>query len=183
MSNMLDQLVGGIPIPMILGMGTGVDLETTVADLLRVGALGGGLLSGIGSLASGLANNSNGLKGVLSALGVQSQANSIQRGSGLSAQNLLALGGLLQTTSQVSYIGNAAGNDVESSVMSGAEDEKNRLLVENQEKNDSKDIKLEDVNNTSIKILELLQTVIINGRLRTRTEFETGNLNIPGFGM
>ena len=46
---MLEDLVGGIPIPFISAMGFGVDLETTVADLMKVGAMSAGIFSGLGS--------------------------------------------------------------------------------------------------------------------------------------
>lgn len=163
-SNMLDQLVGGIPIPTIgawaMGTGTEIDLETTVADLMRVGALGGGLLSGIGSLVSGLGTNALGLQGVLAALGVRNTASTVTRGGGLSS-------GLSQTTSQVSYIGNTSGNDVYDSSMASADDQKNELAVQAKEDQDSadEDIKLADLNNTAIQIYELLESVIHGGRL------------------
>ena len=89
----------GIAIPMISVMGNTVDLHTTVADLMRVGAMSGGLLSGIGSLVSGAVTNAAGLQGVLAALGVRSTATTVTRGGGMSS-------GLTNTTSQLSYIGN-----------------------------------------------------------------------------
>ena len=44
-ANLLDSF-GGIALPDIKVMGSGVNLQTTVADLMRVGALGGTALSG-----------------------------------------------------------------------------------------------------------------------------------------
>ena len=159
---MLDQLVGGIAIPSIgafaMGNGTQVDLETTVADLMRVGSFGGSLLSGIGSLISGFANNASGLSGVLSALGVSTKASTVKRGQGLSS-------GLTNTLSQMSYIGNTAGSDVYDSSMASAENQKNELAVQAKEDqgDEGEDVKLADVNNTAIQILELLQTVMSGG--------------------
>lgn len=162
-SNMLDQLVGGIAIPSIgawaMGTGTDIDLETTVADLMRVGALGRGLLSGIGSLVSGMTTNSAGLQGVLAALGVRNRASTVTRGGGLAS-------GLTRTTSQMSYIGNTSGSDTYNASMASADDQKNQLAVqakENQE--ESEDIKLSDLNNTATQIYDLLTTVISGGRL------------------
>ena len=156
---MLDQLTGGIAIPMISVMGNTVDLHTTVADLMRVGAMSGGLLSGIGSLVSGAVTNAAGLQGVLAALGVRSTATTVTRGGGMSS-------GLTNTTSQLSYIGNRSGNDVYDSSMASASDQQNELMVEAKEDEDGdSDIKLRDLNDTSIQILDLLQTVISGGRL------------------
>lgn len=171
MSNMLDQLVGGIPIPSIqaltVGTGGGVDLETTVADLMRVGALSGSLLSGIGSLVTGLGNNAQGLKGVLEALNVGQGEAMRSKGSGFWAATGLSTG-----TSQISYIGNTSGSDVEESIMQSAEDQKRELMIQNQDhtNEEEQDIKLRDLNDTTQSILDLLKTVIINGVLNVRDE-------------
>ncbi len=54
---LLDDVVGGIALPDIKFMGTGVNLQTSVADLMRVAALSGGIMSGIGSMISGLGSS------------------------------------------------------------------------------------------------------------------------------
>ena len=156
-SNMLQELTGGIPIPMISVMGNTVDLHTTIADLMRVGAMSGGLLSGIGSLVSGMVTNAAGLQGVLAALGVRSTATTVTRGGGLSS-------GLSNTTSQISYIGNTSGNDTYNASMASAEDQQNELMVEAQEE-EQDDIKLADLNDTAVRIYDLLETVIYGGKL------------------
>lgn len=177
---MLDEMVGGIPIPSIgaFGMGTGIDidLETTVADLMRVGAMSGGLFSGIGSIVSGLATNALGLQGVLAALGVRNSPSAISRGSSLTA-------GVGQTSSGVSYLGNSQGSDVLDSSTASADDQKNQLAVEAQQDQQQEDIKLEDVNNTLIKIYDLMETVIVGGKVAVRMgddfNFSSGS---TGFG-
>lgn len=164
-SNMLDEMVGGIPIPSIgafaMGNGIDIDLETTVADLMRVGAMSGGLFSGIGSIVSGLATNALGLQGVLAALGVRNSPSAISRGSSLTA-------GVGQTSSGVSYLGNTQGSDVLDSSTASADDQKNQLAVEAQQDQQQEDIKLEDVNNTLIKIYDLMESVIIGGKVSVR---------------
>lgn len=171
-SNMLDQLVGGIPIPTIgawaVGNGTEIDLETTVADIMRVGALSGSLLSGIGSIVSGLATNSVGLSGVLTALGVRSNASTISRGTGLNS--LISP----RSRSLSGYQGNTSGSDIYDSSMAGAEDQKNELAVQAQEPEGEEDIKLADLNATVLQIYDLLQTVIIGGRVITGPRSYTG---------
>lgn len=59
-ANMLSDTVGGIDIPLPLVMGTGLPVALNVANLMRVGALSGGILSNIGNIASGLANGGSG---------------------------------------------------------------------------------------------------------------------------
>ena len=169
---MLDDLVGGIPIPAITalfaGTGVGIDLETTVADLMKVGALGTGLMGSLGSLLSGLSNQlpGQGLAGVLTALGVQGKASTISRGSGLST-------GLSDKSTSISgYQGNTSGSDVYDASMAGAEDQKNDLAVSAQDDNDNSDIKLADLNNTVLQIYDLLQSTIIGGRLMVTAKSE-----------
>lgn len=179
-ANMLDQLVGGIPIPSIgafaVGSGIDIDLETTVADIMRVGALSGGLLSGIGSIISGLANNVSGISGVMQALGVSTQGKNITRGGGLNAP-------VKRTTSSSNFIGNSSGNDVYDSSMAGADDQKNELAVEAKDDQQvEEDIKLADVNATAVKIYELLETVISGGRLTVAYDTSVNGFpNIGGF--
>ena len=159
LSNMLDDLAGGIAIPAISTMFGGIDLETTVADLMRVVALSGGIFSGIGSIFSGLANNANGIQGVLKALGVSAAPNAITRGTGLRSS-------IVETTSASSYIGNSSGDDGYNSSMASAEDKKSEIAAQQEEEDN--EIKLEDVNNTAIKIYELLETVITGGKLNVK---------------
>ena len=51
-AGLLDTVTGGIALPDIKVMGTGVNLQTTIADLMRVGAMSGSILSGIGSMVA-----------------------------------------------------------------------------------------------------------------------------------
>lgn len=69
-ANLLDQLVGGMPIPTVSFMGTSVDLNTTVADMMKVTALGGSILSGVGSIIGNLSAGAGfNPQGMLNALG------------------------------------------------------------------------------------------------------------------
>ena len=164
---MLDQLVGGIPIPSIgafaMGNGVDIDLETTVADLMRVGALGGSLLSGVGAMASGLLTNSVGLAGALGAFQMFSQdqlRKKDAKGGGLdllitNPENRLTTTDF--TTGQISIVGNASGSGVQEAIMSQAEDQKTELAngAMQQTEEEDKDIKLMDVNETLTQILNL----------------------------
>ena len=51
-AGMLDAVAGGIALPDIKVMGSGVNLQTTVADLMRVGAMSGGILGSIGTMVA-----------------------------------------------------------------------------------------------------------------------------------
>jgi hypothetical protein len=53
---MLEDLVGGIGIPSVSIMGNMVDLESSVADLMQVGALSASLIGSVGNIVSALGN-------------------------------------------------------------------------------------------------------------------------------
>lgn len=159
MSNMLD-LVGGIPIPAIgaFGMGNGVniDLETTVADIMKVGALSGSLLTSMGQMlgAFGSSIGNPGITGMLKAYGIDNSSSAKRVTRGLQANSeLLTLLNISSQKSESSYQGNADGSDVSNSVFASSEDEKTEIKAE-QDTSENEDIKLKDVDST----LQLLLT-------------------------
>ena len=62
-AGLLDSVVGGIALPDIKVLGTGANLQTTVADLMRVGAMSGGILAGVAKMIAA-GNFSGGFSGV-----------------------------------------------------------------------------------------------------------------------
>lgn len=154
-ATLLDNTVGGIGIPSVSVMGNMVDLETTVADLMRVGAIGTGILGSIGSLVRGLGNSFSG-SAMLDQLGIST-------GTGLAVTPrgdggaLSSVGGGQQTTSGSGYVGNASGSDVKSSTMQESEDSKKQLMVEAQE--NAEETQIDSINETVLKIYALLDEV------------------------
>ena len=71
LASLLDAAVGGIGIPSVMAVGTGVDLETTVADLMRVGAVSGGILGSLGDMIQGLSSSFSG-QAMLTKMGIGS---------------------------------------------------------------------------------------------------------------
>jgi len=59
-ANMLSDTVNGINIGTPLVMGSGMPVAINIADLMRVGALSGGILSNIGNIASGIGSGGSG---------------------------------------------------------------------------------------------------------------------------
>jgi hypothetical protein len=156
-ATLLDNTVGGIAVPAISAMGSGVDLETTVADLMRVGAISTGVLGSIGALVQGLGNSFSG-RAMLEQLGISSGSglSVTPRGVGASASN--GAGSIAGTgTSSSGYVGNASGSDVRDSTLQEAEDSKEQLMVEAQEEAESNQIDI--LNETVLKIYELLDDV------------------------
>lgn len=158
-ATLLDDTAGGIAIPAISTMFGGVDLETTVADLMRVAAVGTGVLGSFGSIVSGLSNSFDGQR-MLSSLGIKSGSNLVvtpRGGIGLSATP--ASGGLMTTSeSAFVYTGNASGSDLKESTLQEAEDSKKQHMIEAKEEEGASEI---DILNTSVvKIYELLDDVV-----------------------
>lgn len=160
-SNMLDELVGGIPIPMISVMGNTVDLHTTVADLMKVASLSGGILSGMGKLIAGLVKSAKGLGSgmhpLLGAMGIYntSSIETITRGDG---SRLSTAGGASVSESGSMTVGNSDGNSVKEKTMSDANDDsKSQMATASDE---SEEVKLSEVNDNIINIYRLLSDVV-----------------------
>jgi hypothetical protein len=155
-ATLLDEATGGgIDLPFLNVMGFGVDLNTSVADLMRVGALAGGMIGSFGSMVSGLGNSFDGRK-MLDQLGINSGAGLAvtPRGSG---GLLSSAGGGEQATSGSGYVGNSSGSDIKDSTMQEAEDSKKQLMVEAKEEEEANQVDV--LNQTVIKMYELLEEV------------------------
>lgn len=169
-ASMLDDTVGGIAIPTIgafaMGNGVEIDLETTVADLMRTGAMAGGLLGGIGKMIGGISRGSGGGfsgSGMLKAFGINTDASSaeaVTRGTG---------DGLLTTdsgmdTSYSGFIGNEDGDVIKNKAISDAKDEANQQAIQALE--EAQEIGLSNVDEHVVQIYTLLN------------EFATGSKNL-----
>ena len=151
--NLLEETVGGINIPTVGVMGNMVDLEATVADLLRAGALGGSIMAGIGPLFSGLGElfTGNGLIGAYNRF-ASTSASSVSiggRGLGIGSQTL--------DSSLTAYQGNSNSDDYMNANQSMIEDTKKEASVSAEENYDHKTT--DDMFNVTQEILSLLQDV------------------------
>ena len=156
LASLLDSTVGGIDIPKPLVMGNGVTWQFTIADAMRIGAMGAGLLGSVGDLISGLSRSFNGSK-MLETMGISagSGLSVTPRGSGTS---LGAVGGGGLTTSGSGYVGNNNSSDVEKASMQEASDTQKQTMVEAKEEEESN--QLDSINVTTVKIYELLDKVV-----------------------
>lgn len=156
LANMLDDLVGGIELPDIKVMGTGVNLQTTVADLMRVGALGGSVLSGIGSMISNLASGGSlNIGGQLEKMFGSGSNNVITRGTG----GNLSVSTSGYETSSSGYVGNSSGDDIQASTLASANDSANQQLITAKESEDA-DVTNSVINDNIVAILSLLNDVV-----------------------
>ena len=155
MASMLDDTVGGIDLPFLNVMGFGVDLNTTVADLMRVAAMGGGILGSLGEIVSGLGSSFSG-RSMLSKMGITSKSGLqiTPRGEGIS----MAAGGTPGSSqSQAGVAGNSSGSDVKDSTIQESEDSKDKQMIEAKEEEEAN--KVDFLNETVLKIYELLNAV------------------------
>ena len=155
MASVLDTAVGGIPIPFFNVYGFGADLETTVADLMRVGALSGAVISNLGAISSGLGNSFDG-RSMLSTLGIGSDSglSVTPRGGGSGKKSS---GKSTSGSGSGSYAGNSSSSDVVGSTQQSAEDSKKEQMIEAVEERESN--KIDTINETVLKIYELLDKV------------------------
>jgi hypothetical protein len=133
-AQILDETVGGVSIPSIgawaMGSGTEIDLETTVADIMRTGALAGGFFSGIGKMIGGLATGGGfSGKGLLKAFGVDlgsSTAKAMTYGTG---EGLLVTDSGMDT-SYSGYLGNTDGEVIKQKALTDEKDAANQQAIQ-----------------------------------------------------
>ena len=169
-ANALTDLVGGIALPDIKYMGTGVNLQTTVADLMRVGALSTGLMGGIGNIM--MAGSGGGFipSMMLKALGLAGDKISVVTRGGEVTDLATGL-----KVSQVGYIGNTAGSEIYESSLLSAEEEQEQKLAQVKEEHED-EVTTETINSNVVQIYELLSSVISSGHLNVALdEFPSGS--------
>lgn len=160
-AGMLDSTVGGIAIPAISTMFGGVDLETTVADLMRVASVGTGILGGLGKMLSGLGTGGGfSGSGMLRAFGVGSSPNVVTRGTGSG----LLTSSLTTTSESGSYSANGDADDIQNKTMTDANDDANNQLRAKEDDDSSDNITIKDVNGNVIAIYDLLSEVTTGTR-------------------
>lgn len=179
--SLLKDTTGGIQLPAFSVMGNMVDLDTSVADLMMGGAMGGSILSGIAQLMIGGGGFStwNSLKQMgLDDKDLTLNMNTTSEGLSL-LEELKALeaanlsnsiiktqerknsksGGETSTSGSISTtVGNSSSEDIKSSTISSAENDANSEFVEAKESEEN-EVTIETVNENVVKIYSLLVDV------------------------
>lgn len=155
-ATLLEDLTGGIDIPFLNVMGFGVDLNTSVAQLMRVGALTGGILGSIGDMVSGLGNMFAPGGRMLTTAGIEkSGATALKiesRGSGLG-------GGSGESMSESgTMVANSNGQEMADSTMAAAEKDKEDQLIE--AKDEMEDNEVTALNTYVLSIYKILDQVV-----------------------
>jgi hypothetical protein len=185
LASLLESMTGGINLPAISVMGNMVDLDTTVADLMRVGAVSAGIFSSLGPMIKGLSSSFDGQK-MLSKMGIKSGtglAVTPRGGDGIGGGGLdtsLLAGGGDKSLSGSGFVGNGSGSDVKKATMQEAEDSKKQQMIEALEEEPANQIDM--INASVVKIYELLDDVSKgNKTLRVRVD-SYGLTNTSGVG-
>ena len=173
-AGLLDTVAGGIALPDIKVMGSGVNLQTTVADLMRVGAMSGSILSSIGALVSTGGNGGLTGSGILRAAGIDS--------SGISQVTRGTSGGVTSTSGvsvseSGTVISNSDGNAVQDKTITDASDSGNSQFVEAVDSNE--ETQLSDVNDSVINIYNLLLDLVEGGALKVAVNNAVEVSNLP----
>lgn len=164
-ANMLDEMVGGVAIPtigaMMMGTGTEIDLETTVADLMKVAAVSGGIFGGLGKMFGSIGNwGSNGGTRLLESFGITGNNNAIQVTRGTGAGLLTTDSGMDISTS--GFIGNEDGAAIQDKVITDEKDKANQQAIKALE--EASEIGLSNVDEHVVQIYTLLNEVVTGSR-------------------
>ena len=135
-------------------MGSGFNLNTNVANLLRLGVVGASALGQIGTIVSGI-GSTFAPSSILTKLGITGSAanNQITRGSGLNRRT-----SSLNQTSSSNLVGNAAGQDYTDSVVAQANADATAQVKEEQEKDQTKS--LNDIHEYLLQVFDPKMTSI-----------------------
>lgn len=131
-TDMIQGLTGGINIPFITAVGTGVDLNTTVENLMKLGIVGVSTLGLMGDLISGIGNIADPAK-MLSKMSIGFQAGSTTRGSGLDfTAEQASTTGVQRSSSRSTYVGTTSGSDVQASTLAQSEKDMQQKVEQKQ---------------------------------------------------
>lgn len=136
MTDMIEELSGGLQLPTTGALGNFFQLNTSLTNLARLGIAGVGLLGNIGTIVNGVGNTFN-PSGMLTQLGITTSAanNTVTRGGGLRRRQAV--------TNQVSSsttVGNTSGEDYEASLTAQAKDKEDSMVEAKQEEEQTKSI-------------------------------------------
>jgi hypothetical protein len=168
---------GGIALPFVNVMGFGVDLNTSVADLMSVASMAGTALGALGPLFTGLTDLVNPLVGstMLWRAGIDTSGGKIPVIARGSAQPLQHLGG--SSISESGLIGNASGDDIKNATLQDAEDSKKKQMIKAKDE-ESADDTATKANFAVVNIYNLLEEVAHGSQsLRVRV---VNNVSVAG---
>jgi len=129
-TDMIQSQTGGINIPFISAAGFGIDLNTTIENLVKLGVVGISSLGMIGDMVSGLSTSLVPSSALLK-LGILPSNTAISRGSGLGTFS----SGLTTSSSAMNTVANASGSDISESALAGATQETSSATMDEDQEN------------------------------------------------
>ncbi len=141
---LLEQTTGGIDLPFLNVYGFGVDLNTTVAQLMQAGAMSAGVLGSLGGMVSSLASSFSG-DAMLNLMDISSGTTVVRRGSGDTAGNRAVTGATFSESGNVTA--NGSGGDVQTSMEAQATDSTNTMLTKGTEEFDKDASRQDEIDN------------------------------------
>lgn len=132
-TDLIQGVTGGINIPFVTALGSGVDLETTVENLMKLGIIGVSTFSAIGDIQDGLStvlgDKVKSGKTLLENIGIKYDENEkSQYGKGLGQRKRYQLRQSSTSTSELAYIGQHDSDAYYKSTLNSAKDEAQKEL-------------------------------------------------------
>ena len=151
-TDMIEGLSGGINMITPYVMGTGVDIGTTLTNLMRLGVVGAGALGNIGTIVNGISNSFSPTS-ILTNLGITTSAPQIRRGRGLGRGARLS-----RQVSASNMVGNTSGEDYTDSVTAQAQAEGDAAIQAQKDK--STDLTLNNIHEYLVGVFDNKITAI-----------------------
>lgn len=162
-TDMIQGYTGGINMPSVFTLGTGVNLNTTVENLMKLGVVGMGSLGMIGDLISGIRSTVDPAS-MLMKLQTLSVINQMGRGLAMSNSGM--------TQSQSLMIGNSSGEDIYSSAKAGAQGEADQAIADAAASDEAMQLST-DIRDNVRDIKQILESVIGADGIRIAYNFNT----------
>ena len=165
-TSMIEEATGGINIPYISAMGSGIDLNATVTGLIKLGMVGVSTLGQIGSIVSGLAGINN------LSLNNWGANEFTARGSGFVGVRE----GTSTTTSQSAFVGNTDSSAAYDSTVTSAKDQAAESVKGNEDEISYTEGIRDHIDVGFNNIVRLLESVIFGDYVKVRLDtYGSGN--------
>lgn len=132
-NDLVESATGGINIPFVTTLGTGIDVNANVNQLAKLVMVGISTLGGIGDIINGIGSVFNG-SSLLTALNITNGNEAISRGNGLVSSNRV-IGSTTSISSEMTA--NAAGSDYYEQTINSAVDSTQEELNQKLEETES----------------------------------------------
>jgi len=175
-SNLLTDLTGGINFGLPMVLGSGVATRFNIAEIMRTGALAGGLFSSMGAMIGAGSGGGMSGTGMLRALGIGNGITNVTRGNG---GGIGYNSGSGASVSDSGYVGNSNSGDVMNKSMTDTSNDTKAQTAAAAAESDDKT--LNDIYPEVDNILGILKAVFVGGRaLRVINDTPTTFTPSPG---